>query len=44
MVEPKDETAPDYRPGLVICAWDVDEEGWDPVEDLSGGGPFRPSG
>jgi hypothetical protein len=36
MVEPKDETAPDYRPGLVICAWDIDEEGWDPVEDLSG--------
>lgn len=36
MLEPKDEVAPDYRPALVICAWDVDEAGWDPVEDLSG--------
>lgn len=36
MLEPKDEAAPDFRPALVICAWDVDEAGWDPVEDLSG--------
>ena len=36
MLEPKDEAAPDFRPALVICAWDVDETGWDPVEDLSG--------
>jgi len=36
MLEPKDEAAPDYRPALVICAWEVDEAGWDPVEDLSG--------
>lgn len=43
MLEPKDETAPDYRPALVICAYDVDERGWDPVEDLSGE-PWNPSG
>jgi pyrrolidone-carboxylate peptidase len=36
MFESKDETAPDFRPALVICAWDIDEAGWDPVEDLSG--------
>lgn len=43
MIEPKDETAPDYRPALVICAYDVDEAGWDPVEDLSGE-PWSPIG
>ena len=43
MLEPKDEAAPDYRPALVICAYDVDEAGWDPVEDLSGE-PWSPSG
>lgn len=43
MSEPKDETAPDYRPALVICAYDVDEAGWDPVEDLSGE-PWNPTG
>jgi len=36
MVEPTDGSGPDYRPALVICAWDADEAGWDPVEDLSG--------
>jgi len=36
MVEATRETAPDFRPALVICAWNVDEAGWDPVEDLSG--------
>lgn len=36
MLEPRDEAAPDFRPALVICAWDVDEAGWDPVENLSG--------
>jgi len=30
------ETATDYRPAIVICAYDADEAGWDPVEDLSG--------
>ncbi|GLS01983.1 hypothetical protein GCM10007859_20030 [Brevundimonas denitrificans] len=43
MLEPKDEAAPDFRPALVICAWDVDETGWDPVEDLSGA-PWNPVG
>ena len=35
--------APDYRPGLIICAWDPDETAWDPVEDLSGQ-PWNPQG
>ncbi|MDP1913702.1 hypothetical protein [Brevundimonas sp.] len=43
MLEPKDEAAPDFRPALVICAWDVEEAGWDPVEDLSGA-PWSPIG
>lgn len=43
MLEPKDEAAPDFRPAIVICAWDVDEVGWDPVEDLSGA-PWNPVG
>jgi len=43
MLEPKDEAAPDFRPALVICAWDVEEGGWDPVEDLSGA-PWNPIG
>ena len=43
MLEPKDEVAPDLRPALVICAYDVDEAGWDPVEDLSGL-PWNPAG
>ncbi len=42
MLEPKDES-PDYRPALVICAYDMDETGWDPVEDLSGE-PWNPAG
>lgn len=29
-------TRPDRRPALVICAYDIGESGWDPVEDLSG--------
>jgi len=33
----------DDRPALVICAYDVDERGWDPVEDLSGE-PWNPIG
>lgn len=43
MFDPKDESAPDYRPALVICAYDRDETGWDPVEDLSGE-PWNPVG
>ena len=42
MLDPKDEF-PDYRPALVICAYDIDEAGWDPVEDLSGE-PWNPTG
>ena len=30
------EAPPDLRPAIVICAWDADETGWDPIEDLSG--------
>lgn len=36
MIEPTVEAVPDYRPSLVICAYDPDDAGWDPVEDLSG--------
>jgi len=38
-----DQTPTDTRPGIVICAWDAAESGWDPVEDLSGE-PWSPSG
>jgi pyrrolidone-carboxylate peptidase len=37
------EKQPDRRPAIVICAWDPDESGWDPVEDLSGQ-PWNPNG
>lgn len=43
MIDLTDEAAPDYRPGLVICAWDADDAGWDPVQDLSGE-PWNPVG
>ncbi len=43
MFESRDETAPDLRPALVICAYDGDVAGWDPVEDLSGE-PWSPPG
>lgn len=43
MADQRDEIAPDYRPALVICAYDVAEAGWDPVEDLSGK-PWNPVG
>ena len=43
MIDSRDGTAPDYRPGLVICAYDIDETAWDPVEDLSGE-PWNPAG
>ena len=26
----------DRRPGIIICAYDGDDDGWDLVEDLSG--------
>lgn len=38
-----DQTPTDTRPGIVICAWDAAESGWDPVEDLSGE-PWNPNG
>lgn len=38
-----DQTLTDTRPGIVICAWDAGESGWDPVEDLSGE-PWSPNG
>ena len=37
------ETALDHRPAIVICAYDADDAGWDPVEDLSGR-PWSPAG
>lgn len=43
MLDTAAETAPDHRPAIVICAYDADEAGWDPVEDLSGE-PWSPTG
>ena len=37
------ERTSDHRPAIVICAYDADEAGWDPVEDLSGL-PWNPAG
>src|SRR6476660_2991065 len=37
------EPASDTRPAIVVCAYDADEAGWDPVEDLSGE-PWSPPG
>lgn len=36
MLVSQTEAATDRRPAIVICAYDRDEHGWDPVEDLSG--------
>lgn len=38
-----DQTPTDTRPGILICAWEADGSGWDPVEDLSGE-PWSPDG
>ncbi|GAA0625750.1 hypothetical protein GCM10009422_23010 [Brevundimonas kwangchunensis] len=43
MTAEPDATQTDQRPAIVICAWDADETGWDPVEDLSGE-PWNPTG
>jgi hypothetical protein len=43
MFESNDAAATDLRPALVICAYDADEAGWYPVEDLSGE-PWTPTG
>ena len=37
------ERTSDHRPAIVICAYDTNEAGWDPVEDLSGR-PWSPAG
>jgi pyrrolidone-carboxylate peptidase len=37
------EKTPDRRPAIVICAYDADDQAWDPVEDLSGL-PWNPNG
>lgn len=42
MLDPS-ESFNDLRPGIVICAYDPGETGWDPVEDLSGE-PWHPVG
>lgn len=34
---------PDQRPAIAICAYEIGETGWDPVEDLSGK-PWNPPG
>ena len=36
MLDPEVQTSQDRRPGIVICAYEADDAGWDPVEDLSG--------
>lgn len=43
MLDTLAETPPDRRPAIVICAYGLDEDGWDPVEDLSGV-PWCPTG
>lgn len=37
------ESPPERRPAIIICAYDVDEDGWSAEEDLSGT-PWSPSG
>ena len=36
MIDTVAETRPDRRPALIICAYDVGDSAWDPIEDLSG--------
>lgn len=43
MLDTTAETKPDRRPAIVICAYEVDDDGWDPIEDLSGQ-PWSPTG
>lgn len=43
MLDTAAETALDHRPAIVICAYDTNDAGWDPVEDLSGR-PWSPAG
>lgn len=37
------ESQPDLRPAIVICAYDLAETAWDPIESLSGE-PWSPTG
>lgn len=34
---------PDRRPGIAICSYDIDDQAWDLIEDLSGT-PWSPAG
>lgn len=43
MIDPNAEVQKDRRPAIVICAYDSDHSGWDPIEDLSGQ-PWSPQG
>jgi len=43
MIDPNAEVENDRRPAIVICAYDSDHSGWDPIEDLSGR-PWSPLG
>lgn len=43
MIDPNAEIQKDRRPAIVICAYDSDQSGWDPIEDLSGE-PWSPQG
>ena len=43
MLDTTAEAKPDRRPAIVICAYEVDDDGWDPIEDLSGH-PWSPTG
>ena len=36
MLDTRSLEAPDTRPAIAICAYEIGETGWDPVEDLSG--------
>jgi hypothetical protein len=43
MLDTRSLETPDTRPAIVICAYEIGETGWDPVEDLSGE-PWNPTG
>lgn len=43
MLEQAREIRPDRRPAIIICAYDAEDDAWDPVEDLSGT-PWSPAG
>lgn len=43
MLDTRSLEAPDTRPAIAICAYEIGETGWDPIEDLSGE-PWNPTG